>query len=71
MHVRFDADTVWLTQKQMGEVFGTMPENVLMHLKNIYKSGELPKGATAKEFLAVRKEDKRQVKKKLQHYNLD
>ena len=36
IQVQLEQDTVWLTQKQMGEVFTTTPENVLMHLKNIY-----------------------------------
>jgi hypothetical protein len=52
--VRFEHETVWLTQAQMGQVFDTTPENVLMHLKNIYKTGELEPDATAKDFLAVR-----------------
>ncbi len=58
--VRFEKETVWLTQRQMGEVFDTTPENVLMHLKNIYKTGELIKDSTAKDFLVVRTEGKRQ-----------
>lgn len=73
VEVRLDAerDTVWLTQRQMGEVFDTTPENVLMHLKNVYASNELEETATAKDFLVVRTEGKRQVRRKLQHYNLD
>jgi prophage maintenance system killer protein len=58
--VRFESDTVWLTQRQMADVFGTTPENVLMHLKNIYKDGELSEKGTAKDFLVVRMEGKRQ-----------
>ncbi|MEH6578868.1 MAG: RhuM family protein [Amphritea sp.] len=71
--VRLDAqqETLWLTQKQMSEVFSTTPENVLMHLKNIYSEGELVEKATTKDFLVVRTEGKRQVKRKLKHYNLD
>jgi len=69
--VRFEKETVWLTQRQMGEVFDTTPENVLMHLRNIYKTGELKKDATAKDFLVVRTEGKKQVKRQLKHYNLD
>jgi len=69
--VRFEKETVWLTQRQMGEVFDTTPENVLMHLKNIYKTGELRKDSTAKDFLVVRTEGRRQVKRQLKHYNLD
>ncbi|MDA8082626.1 MAG: virulence protein RhuM/Fic/DOC family protein [Nitrospiraceae bacterium] len=71
VEVRLDKDTVWLTQKQMGELFDTTPENVLIHLKNIFKDGELAEEATAKDFLAVQAEGKRQVKRSLKHYNLD
>jgi prophage maintenance system killer protein len=71
IQVRLEADTVWLTQKQMSEVFETTPENVLMHLRNIYQDGELDASATTKDFLAVRQEGQRQVKRQLKHYNLD
>jgi hypothetical protein len=69
--VRFEKETVWLTQRQMGEVFDTTPENVLMHLKNIYNTRELDRDSTAKDFLVVRTEGTRQVKRKLKHYSLD
>ncbi|MBS7350165.1 MAG: virulence RhuM family protein [Comamonas sp.] len=55
----------------MGETFGTTPENILMHLKRIYAEGELEEMATTKDFLAVRQEGSRQVRRKLKHYNLD
>ena len=73
VEVRLDAglDTVWLTQRQMGEVFDTTPENVLMHLKNIFKDKELSEQATAKDFLVVRAEGKRQVQRNIKHYDLD
>lgn len=51
--VRTDGETAWLTQRQMGELFDTTPENVLMHLKNIFADGELDEPATAKDSLAV------------------
>ena len=71
--VRLDEgrETVWLTQRQMGEVFETTPENVLMHLKNIFNDEELTEEATAKDFLVVRQEGRRQVRRNIQHYNLD
>lgn len=69
--VRLDRDTVWLTQRQMSELFETTPENVLMHLKNVYADGELEEPATTKDFLAVRVEGNRQVRRQLKHYNLD
>ncbi len=62
VEVRLEGETLWLTQMQMGELFGTSPENVLMHLKNIFKDNELDEAATAKDFLVVRQEGKRQVK---------
>lgn len=71
VQVRLDGETLWLTQRQMAEVFSTTPENVVMHLKNIFRDGELDEGATAKDFLAVQTEGKRQVQRQLKHYNLD
>ncbi|MFV3329516.1 RhuM family protein [Pseudomonas sp. NY15437] len=69
--VRLESDSVWLTQRQMGEVFGTTPENVLTHLRNIYRDGELDELATTKDFLVVREEGARKVRRQLKHYNLD
>jgi hypothetical protein len=71
IEVRLMQDTIWLTQRQMAEVFATTPENVLMHLKNIYADEELPETATTKDFLAVRTEGQRRVQRQLKHYNLD
>jgi hypothetical protein len=71
LDVRFVDETVWLTQLLMADLFGTTPENVLMHLKNIYSEGELAPNSTAKDFLVVRQEGARQVKRTLKHYNLD
>jgi prophage maintenance system killer protein len=71
--VRLDAaqETLWLTQKQMAEVFSTTPENILMHLRNIHQDHELDEAATTKDFLVVQTEGSRQVKRKLKHSNLD
>lgn len=71
LHVSLDGETVWLSQLQMGQLFDTTPENVLMHLQNIYKDEELDNQATTKEFLVVRQEGKRQVRRSIKHYNLD
>lgn len=71
VEVRLEGETIWLTQRQMAGVFDTTPENVLMHLKNIYAGEELVESATAKDFLAVQTEGKRQVQRRLKHYNLD
>jgi len=53
----------------MATLFETTPENVLMHLKNVYGEGELAEPSTTKDFLAVRTEGKRRVRRKLKHYN--
>ena len=71
VEVRLEGETIWLTQRQMSELFDTSPENVLMHLKNIYDAEELAEPATTKDFLVVRTEGKRQVKRSLKHYSLD
>lgn len=71
LEIKREHDTFWLTQAQMGQLFDTSPENVLMHLKNIFKDAELEENRTSKDFLVVRLEGKRQVKRNLKHYNLD
>ncbi len=69
--VRLGQETVWLTQRQMAQVFDTTPENVQMHLRNVFSSGELESEATAKDFLVVQTEGKRRVRRTLKHYDLD
>jgi len=71
IEVHLHGKTLWLTQLQMAQVFDSTPENVLMHMKNIFAEGELAAEATTKDFLAVRQEGIRQVKRRLKHYNLD
>lgn len=66
-----DQDTVWLTQAQMAALFGVKPQNITMHLRNVYSEGELAEGATCKDFLQVQQEGGREVKRKRKHYNLD
>ena len=69
--VRFDQETVWLTQGQMAELFETSTNNVSLHLNNIFSAQELEREATTKESLVVRTEGSRQVQRTLTHYNLD
>ena len=64
-------ESVWLSQRQIGELFATTPENVLMHLINTQKNQEIEEVTTTKNFLVVQTEGKRQVERKLKHYNLD
>ncbi len=69
--VCYDGETVWLRQSQIAELFSCSLENVRLHLKNIYASGELEKGATSKESLEVRQEGSRRVSRRFSSYNLD
>ncbi len=71
LDVRFQDETVWLTQKLMAELFQTSPQNITIHLKNIFKEGELEENATCKDFLQVQIEGEREVKRKRLYYNLD
>ncbi len=71
LDVRFDNETVWMPQPQIAELFVCSLENVRLHLKNIYASGELDKAATSKESLEVRQEGNRRVTRRFTYYNLD
>lgn len=69
--VRLDAETVWLTQRQMGELLDTSTDNISLHLKNIFADSELDEVATTEDFSVVQKEGGRSVSRRLKHYNLD
>ena len=71
LDVRLENETVWLTQSQMGELFGCTTRNVRLHLENIYSCGELLPEATRKDFFLVRIEGARQVRRTVTCYNLD
>jgi hypothetical protein len=71
IQVRLENETVWLTQAAMAELFQTTPQNITLHLKNIYEDGELEEAATCKDYLQVRQEAGRRVQRALKHYNLD
>ncbi|WP_407456168.1 RhuM family protein [Fibrobacter sp.] len=71
LSVPMDGDTVWLTQAQMAELFGTVPQNITVHIKKVYDEGELEKNSTCKEYLQVASEGSRKVKRTLKFYNLD
>ena len=63
LQVRLDGQTVWLTQAGMAELLQTTPQNITMHLATIYEDGELDEAATCKEFLQVRMEGQRTVRR--------
>ena len=69
--VRFVDEDIWLTQNQIAEIYKTTQENISMHIKNIYKDKELSNDSTNKKFLLVQNEGNRQVKRNIDHYNLD
>lgn len=69
--VRFSDEDVWLTQNQLAEIYDTTQENISMHIKNIYEDKELDENRTYKKYLLVRQEGNRQVKRNIDHYNLD
>jgi len=69
--VRLERETVWLSQRQMAEIFDTSSDNVGLHLKNIFGEGELEEAATTEESSVVQTEGRRQVRRRVKHYNLD
>jgi len=71
LECRFADETLWLSQALMAELFQTTPQNITLHLQSLYAEGELEESATCKEFLQVRLEGGRQVRRALKHYSLD
>lgn len=71
LDVKLDGETVWLSQQQMARLFETTPQNITMHIRNIYKVDELQEKATCKEYLQVQTEGKRRVTRNTKFYNLD
>ena len=71
IHLRSDGRTVWLTQREMAELSDVNPDNVSLHLKNIYEDGELRRDATAEESSVVQIEGSREVLRKVAMNSLD
>ena len=69
--VRLQGETLWLTQRLMAELYGTTVANINQHITAIYEEGEHPPEATIKKYLIVQTEGARQVKRLIDHYNLD
>jgi len=69
--VRLEGNTLWLTQRQLSEILETSTDNVGLHLKNVYASGELVEAATTEDFSVVQQEGRRSVSRKTKHFNLD
>ncbi len=70
IEVRLQDETVWMTQAAMAELYQTTPQNITIHLRGIYKEGELDEPATCKESLQVQPEGSRRVGRTRKFYNL-
>lgn len=71
VEVRFENDTVWLSQVQMAMLFGKDIRTINEHITNIFDDEELEKKSTIRKFRIVRQEGKRQVNREIEHYDLD
>ena len=71
VEVRFENDTVWLSQAQMAMLFGKDIRTINEHITNIFDDEELEKDSTIRKFRIVRQEGKRQVNREIEHYDLD
>ena len=71
IEVYLEGDTLWLTQKTMGELFGVVKSTISEHLTNIFETNELYKIATVRNLRTVQNEGNRQVTREIEYYNLD
>ncbi len=71
LDVRLEEKTVWLTQQQMADLFGSSRTNVVEHIKHIYEDEELNEEVTCRKFRQVRQEGNREVTREIPYYNLD
>lgn len=69
--VAVETESVWLTRSQMAELFDVTPQNITIHLRNVYKTKELEREATSKISLLVQQEGNRSITRKVNCYNLD
>jgi len=69
--VRFEEDTVWLSQEQMAVLFGKGRSTIAEHIGNVFAERELEQNRTCRKFRQVRQEGNREVERELEHYNLD
>lgn len=71
LDIRYEGETLWMTQSQIAELFGVTRQSVNAHLNNIYDDEELERGATCKEILQIRDEGGRRVNRRTFVHNLD
>ncbi len=65
--VFFQNEDIWMNQSAIAKLYNTTPQNITMHIRNIYADGELDEFSTCKEFLQVQTEGNRQIKRKKKH----
>ncbi len=71
LEMAVESETIWLNQKQMGELFDKSTKTINEHIKNIFKEGELERDSTVRKFRIVQTEGKREVEREIDFYNLD
>ena len=71
IEVRLEAETLWLSQAQLAELFGKDVRTINEHIKNIFSDNELEQNSTIRKFRIVRQEGSRQVRREIEHYSLD
>jgi len=69
--VRFEEETVWLSQEQMAQLFGKGRSTITEHIANVFSEGELEQNRTCRKFRQVRQEGNRTVERDVDCYNLD
>ena len=71
INVMLEAETLWLNQKQLTELFGKAKGTISEHIKHIFEDGELTHAATVRLFRTVQSEGRRDVTREVEHYSLD
>lgn len=71
LQLRIQHETLWLTQRQLAELFQKSPPTINEHIQNIFSEGELPPEATIRKFRIVQAEGSRTVERLIDHYSLD
>jgi hypothetical protein len=71
LDIRFEGETLWMTQAQIAELFGVDRTVISKHIANVYAEGELSTEATSAKIAQVRQEGARRVERHIEHYNLE
>ena len=71
LEVKYEQESLWLSQQQICDLYQTSRTNVVEHIKHIYEDGELKEQSTCRKFRQVRQEGARQVEREMTYYNLD